>query len=117
MNRLLVVGLVLSMWVTTWGAPAPPGSRIRFANVSAAAGIAFQHLKGGTGQHYYPEQFGAGVALLDYNNDGFLDIFFVQGGTLPGFRASSPPRNALYRNNGNGTFTDVTPQAGIGQTG
>ncbi len=66
-------------------------------------------------------QTGGGVALWDYNNDGFLDVFAVQGGPLPGSVAGTDQystQNVLYRNNGNGTFTDVTKEAGlVGPTG
>src|SRR5260370_11765891 len=56
---------------------------------------------------------GAGVAWIDYNRDGFLDAFFVNSGYTPFFHPEKPPQPALYRNNGDGTFTDVTQQAGI----
>ena len=60
---------------------------------------------------------GSGVAFLDYNNDGLLDIYLVNGGAVPGHPAPGPIRNALYRNNGDGTFTDVTDEAGVGGNG
>ncbi len=64
----------------------------------------------------FPESTGGGVALLDYNHDGLLDIFAVQGGPLPGASEGErhfPTRNVLYRNNGDGTFTDVTQGSGL----
>jgi len=92
------------------------GSRPRFVDVTGAAGISFRHSNGSTGQRKYPEIMGAGVGLLDYDGDGFLDIYFVNGNHL--LREPSPRlQNHLYHNNGDGTFTDVTGTAGVGHTG
>ncbi|MBM3122986.1 MAG: CRTAC1 family protein [Chloroflexi bacterium] len=60
---------------------------------------------------------GSGAAFLDYDNDGFLDLYIVNGAPLPGFRAEQEPRNSLYRNQGDGTFARVTEEAGVGDTG
>ena len=87
----------------------------RFVDVTASSGIDFRHVHGGTGEKYFVETMGAGVAFLDYNNDGRLDVFAVNGGTLPGY-AGPPPRNRLFRNAGGGRFSDVTRFAGVGQT-
>ena len=89
------------------------------------AGVRFQHAASKTSQKYLPETMGAGVAMFDYNNDGFLDLFFVNGAALadpmpPGARPDkSDPRfwNRLYRNNGDGTFTDVTENSGLRGSG
>ena len=86
---------------------------IRFSDVTAASGLVFRHDKGGSGRHYYIEQFGAGAAFLDYNADGLLDVFFVQGAPLPGYEGAPPEGNAMYRNNGDGSFTDVTAESGL----
>src|SRR3954465_11480135 len=85
------------------------------------AGLAFTHRNSPTSQKYLIETMGAGVALLDYNNDGLLDIFLVNGGNLTaGMKAGSSldrgnPRfwNRLYRQNRDGSFTDVTSAAGL----
>src|SRR5262245_56341573 len=82
---ILAASLVLLVAVGGLRAFTDGPSSIRFTNVTDSARLQFRHVKGGSGQHYYPEQFGAGVAFLDYNRDGFLDIFFVQGAPLPGF--------------------------------
>ena len=87
----------------------------RFVDVTASSGIDFRHVHGGTGKKYFVETMGSGVAFLDYNNDGWLDVFAVNGGTLPGY-AGPPPRNRLYRNAGGGVFSDVTRFAGVGET-
>ena len=113
---LRVSGIVcaVAIWVLAVQQPSRASSLpIKFTDVTSAAGVTFRHVKGGSGRHYYPEQFGAGVALLDYDRDGFLDLFFVQGAPLPGYDKARPSGNALYRNNGDGTFTDVTRQAGL----
>jgi len=59
----------------------------------------------------------AGLALFDYDNDGDIDIYFLSGGALPGTDFETPPRNALYRNDGRWKFTDVTQQSGLGDPG
>ena len=94
----------------------------QFKSVTKEAGIHFKHYNGASGGRYFIEPLGAGAAFLDYNNDGFQDIYFVNGVDLPPLvdgqsGGVEPPRNALYRNNGDGTFTDVTVAAGIADTG
>ena len=98
-------------------APASP----TFVDVTATSGIRFKHEASVTSQKYLPESMGAGVAMFDYNNDGLLDLFFVNGAKIldpmPNGKApdKTDPRfwNRLYRNNGDGTFTDVTESAGV----
>ena len=86
---------------------------IQFTDVTAAAGITFRHNSGAFGKKYLPETMGSGVAFLDVDKDGWQDLFFVQSRDWPSRRrAKSVP--ALYRNNRNGTFTDVTATAGLG---
>jgi hypothetical protein len=63
--------------------------------------------------HYLPETMGPGVAFLDYDNDGWMDIFLVNSGPADFYTPKKPLRNALYRNNRDGTFTDVTEKAGL----
>jgi enediyne biosynthesis protein E4 len=92
-----------------------------FENVASRAGVRFRHQAGKTSQKYLPETMGAGVAMFDYNNDGLLDLFFVNGAALkdPMPAGAEPDKsdsrywNRLYRNNGDGTFTDVTERAGL----
>ena len=87
--------------------------------------MTFQHNAGRTGQKYLPEAMGAGVAMFDYKGDGYLDLFFVNGAALGdpmpagGVPDKTDPRfwNRLYRNNTDGTFTDVTAAAGLQGTG
>jgi len=90
---------------------------LSFTDVTAAAGIDWTYENGATGRHLFIETVGGGVALFDYNNDGLLDIFAVQGGPVPGAVGAKrhfSQKSALYRNNGDGTFTDVTNAAGLG---
>jgi enediyne biosynthesis protein E4 len=89
------------------GAPA-----VTFTDVTAAAGIRFTHVNGAFGEKYLPETMGSGVVVLDYDGDGWPDLFFVNSTTWPG-RPGTGALPALYRNNGNGTFTDVTRAAGL----
>ena len=89
---------------------------VQFVDVTQAAGITFRHNDGSSGEKYYLEPTGAGAAFFDYDNDGDLDIYFVNGANLPGATSEKPPRNTLYRNNLDGTFTDVTDIVGVGDT-
>jgi hypothetical protein len=80
----------------------------------ARTGITFRHTDGSGGQRYIQEAMSAGVAVFDYNGDGLLDIYFLNGRPLRGTKAEGPPpRNALYRNEGGWKFTDVTEEAGV----
>jgi len=84
----------------------------RLTDVTRAVGIDFRHNSGAFGAKYLPETMGAGCAFLDYDGDGWLDILLVNGCDWPGHkRQRTTPR--LYRNNRNGTFTDVTGAAGL----
>jgi hypothetical protein len=91
-----------------------PGS-VQFANLTAQAGIKFVHYPGNKGTAIIREVFGPGVCVGDFDGDGWQDIYFVNGRDLYGRGISV--RNALYHNNGDGTFTDVTDSAGVPGTG
>src|SRR5437899_1450170 len=88
---------------------------IEFINVTAAAGIKFVHFKGNNGISINREEFGPGVCVADFDGDGWQDIYFVNGRDV--YNRGISARNALYRNNGDGTFTDVTEKAGVPGTG
>ncbi len=103
----------------------PPGTKastaipplLNLENVGTESNIQFVHSTGASGQRYIVETVVAGLALFDYDNDGYLDIYFLNGRPLPGTSESAQLRNALYRNNGDWTFTDVTLAAGVAGTG
>jgi enediyne biosynthesis protein E4 len=89
-----------------------------FTDVAASSGLDFRHVNGNPHvKDFIFETKGGGVAFLDYDNDGFLDIIFAQGSTLEKFRKGDNPPAALYRNKGDGTFEEVTEKAGIRFTG
>ena len=89
-----------------------PSGPIRFTDVTAQAGIHFRHNSGAFGKKYLPETMGSGVCAIDYDNDGWQDIFFVNSKNWPG-HGQTKSYSALYRNNHDGTFTDVTQEAGL----
>ena len=93
-------------------APQRPSGTIRFTDITAQAGIHFTHNSGAFGKKYLPETMGSGVCFIDYDNDGWQDILFVNSMGWPGHHThTSYP--ALYHNNHDGTFTDVTHEAGL----
>src|SRR5436309_576642 len=79
----------------------------------AASGISWVHLSGQSPEMYLPETVGPGCGFLDYDNDGWMDIYLVNSGACDFYKPATPLRNALYRNNRDGTFTDVTQRAGV----
>jgi hypothetical protein len=81
---------------------------------SSQTGIRFVHENARSERRYLPESMGPGVAILDYDNDGWMDVYFVNSGPSDFYTPARPLRNALYRNNHDGTFTDVTERAGVG---
>jgi hypothetical protein len=93
-------------------AASTPELGFRLTNVTGQAGIAFRHNSGAFGAKYLPETLGPGCAFLDYDGDGWLDILVVNGADWPGHK-KLPSTLSLYRNNRNGTFTDVTRRAGL----
>ena len=94
------------------GKDSPGDSTITFQDVTQKAGINFVHNNGAFGKKYLPETMGPGVAFIDYDNDGWPDIFLVNGMDWPG-HASKHSTPKLYHNNHDGTFTDVTHKAGL----
>jgi enediyne biosynthesis protein E4 len=91
-------------------------STLLFRDITAEAGITFQH-HAAPEKKYIVESMSGGVALFDYNNDGLVDMFFVDSLTVETARDSSAARSALYRNLGNGKFEDVTEKSGLAHPG
>jgi hypothetical protein len=83
----------------------------------SASGISWTHSNARSPEKYLPETTGAGCAFFDYDNDGWMDIYLVNSGKCDFFDPNPPLRNALYKNNRDGTFTDVTEKAGVGAGG
>jgi len=94
---------------------AAESGSVQFTNVTDSAGIKFVHFKGNNGISINREEFGPGVCVGDFDGNGWQDIYFVNGRDL--YNRGISVRNALYRNNRNGTFTDVTDHAGVPGTG
>jgi hypothetical protein len=99
-------------------APQVPPLGYSLTDVAQSAGLNFQHCCGGDlSKKYILETTGSGVAFIDYDNDGWPDVFLVNGSRLEGFPAGQEPSNRLFHNNRNGTFTDVTERAGLLRSG
>ena len=120
-----VLALARPRWL--WASPRqnaiPPKEKsadlgISFLNVAHESGLNAKTIFGGEHKNkYLLETTGCGVAFYDYDNDGWLDIFLVNGTRLEGFPAGSEPTSHLFRNNRDGTFTDVTLKAGVAHSG
>ena len=112
-NRWFLVAICFSVAILIGLLVWPNGNRnaVRFVEVTEKAGIRFRHTNGATGRKLLPETMGSGVVAFDYDGDGRPDLFFVNGCSWTGEGTKTTP--ALYRNNGNGTFTDVTSLAGL----
>jgi hypothetical protein len=88
-------------------------SSVRFTDVTNEAGIVFHHVTGAFGKKWMPETVGSGGGFLDYDNDGWIDLFLVNSTEWPGHESGKDSHSRLYRNLGNGTFEDVTDQVGL----
>src|SRR5215470_11404127 len=97
------------------GAPASPRvDGLIFEEIpSQTSGITWVHDNAMSPERYLPETLGPGCAFFDYDNDGWMDIYLVNSGTCDFYKPAGSVRNALYKNNRDGTFTDVTAKAGI----
>ena len=120
MRGLLVgtgsIAFTLVLWL---GGPAElQPTSIHFTNIAREAGLDMTNVFGGRESNtYLVETTGTGVAMLDYDGDGWVDLFFVNGSTLEGFPPGAEPTSHLYRNKGNRTFEDVTVKAGLAAGG
>ena len=118
---LFAVGATIgtAVWMRVFAA-APSATTaipVRFTDVREQAKITFQQDSTQTDEKYYLETMGTGVAWIDYDQDGLMDLYFVQSAATDIYKPARPLRSALYHNNGDGTFTDVTEKAGVGGEG
>jgi hypothetical protein len=105
-------GRILNLSGTTF--PQEPGDPPAFEVVPAStSGINFVHENGRSPEYYLPETLGGGGGFIDYDNDGWMDLYLVNSGKCDFYDPQPPLRNALYHNNRDGTFTDVTEKAGV----
>ncbi|HEV2765605.1 MAG TPA: CRTAC1 family protein [Pyrinomonadaceae bacterium] len=104
--------LLLTQSPPALGQPAA----VRFADVAEQSGVTFRHVSTPE-KRYIVESMSGGVALIDFDNDGWLDIFFVNSLTVDLLKSKGKTRSALYRNRGDGTFADVTDKAGVADIG
>jgi hypothetical protein len=109
LSSSLVMQFIPVMKAQNGGGAAPTFEEIP----PSATGITFVHDNAMSEQRYLPETLGPGAAFFDYDNDGWMDIYLVNYGPCDFFKPARPIRNALYRNNRDGTFTDVTEKAGV----
>jgi hypothetical protein len=133
LSKQALAGVFCLLFVAAWAAASPPGQQkpsqrtptarhgkstssslaAQFEDVTHAAGIDFHLTCGSLEKRYIMETMCGGIAVLDYDNDGWMDIFLVNGSTLEDLRAGKCHPSKLYRNNHDGTFTDVTLKAGL----
>src|SRR4030081_194265 len=115
---LLLCGMFCHGQAPKTPAIAPHRPIANFTDVAEKAGLTMQNVFGGVDtKKYIVETTGTGVAIFDYDNDGWPDIFIVNGTKLEGFPSGKGPSNHLYRNDHDGTFSDVTEKAGLSATG
>src|SRR5581483_844650 len=96
---------------------ARPSPQVRYTDVAAAAGLHFRHDNAASSEKFLIETMGSGCAWIDYDQNGLLDLYLVNGAATSAYQPKAPLRSALYRNNGDGSFTDVTEKAGVSAAG
>ncbi|HKY32714.1 MAG TPA: CRTAC1 family protein [Candidatus Polarisedimenticolia bacterium] len=114
-HRVLSLTAAPAALAAALAAAAPPG--FVFKDVTREAGIAFDHIHGGSGEKHYVETMGSGACWFDHDGDGDIDLYAVNSGPLPGYAGSPRHASKLYRNEGGGRFTDVTAGAGVANEG
>src|SRR6266513_1999762 len=115
----IVIGITVHQKTLARQTPKAQDSRItvRYTDVRPSAGITFRQDATQTEEKYYLETMGTGVGWIDYDQDGLMDLYFVQSAATDIYKPAHPLRSALYHNNGDGTFTDVTEKAGVADEG
>ena len=115
---LLWIAVILALAVAMEMGEAAGGGAIRFEDITGRSGLDFTENACPTPNKNQPETMTSGVGLIDYDNDGYLDIFIVNGAAIPSLRKESDKyKNRLFHNNHDGTFTDVTDKAGVAGDG
>ena len=110
---LIPLVLLLAQASSLYSQPPTAASPVVFTDVTRQAGINWVHDNALSPERYLPETVGAGCVFFDYDNDGWMDIYLVNSGASDFFTPGKPLKNALYHNNHDGTFTDVTDKAGV----
>jgi hypothetical protein len=115
---MTTAGIAALAATIVFAVPADHSSTIRFEDITARSGLDFITDASPTPNKNQPETMISGIGLIDYDNDGYLDIFFINGAALPSLKKESPKYyNRLFHNNHDGTFTDVTEKAGLAGDG
>jgi hypothetical protein len=110
---LILMGLNPRPYQQTRDKPSTPPAAITFEDVAQKSGITWIHNNAHSVERHLPETVGAGCAFIDFDNDGWMDVIFINSGSSDFYTPTKPLSHALYRNNGDGTFTDVTTKAGV----
>jgi len=114
MRLAAICGVLFTVWLYWPPVSGAPAGQIVFENVVERSGVRFVTDSSTSARKHQVETMLSGVAIFDYNNDGLMDLYFVNGARLPDMDKSDPRYwNRLYRNNGDGTFTDVTEKARV----
>jgi hypothetical protein len=112
----LIASLSILLFYAVPGLTIVPPIEVHFTDITEKAGINFRHVSSPE-KKYIVESMSGGVALFDYDNDGYLDIYLVNSLTVDLVKSKQKTRSLLYHNNGDGTFSDVTDKAGVGDIG
>jgi hypothetical protein len=116
---VFTISVVLGLCSAVYGRPAQqptastPSPAIVFRDIATAAGLNVTHINGASPDKYFAEIMGSGGLFFDFDDDGWIDIFIVDGGSIADPKVAARARHRLYRNRHNGTFEDVTSQSGI----
>jgi len=114
----VICACLLALTTLQRSGPALPPGHVQFVDMARRAHLTMMGVNGGDKtKKYIWESTGSGLAAIDYDNDGYPDLFILNGSTLEGFPEGRAPTNHLYHNNGDGTFSDVTARSGLGRSG
>ncbi len=114
---VLIAAAIVSSAAVNGQKHTPDGSVARFTDITRDSGVNFRHINGASPEKYLVETIGSGGLFFDYDNDGWIDIFLIDGGSVADPAVARQARHRLFHNRGNGTFQDVTAQSRIRQAG